>query len=163
MKNRFLIAVLLVFTLLMTGCGSSNGGFVGTPNTSDTEKQNVLTCSNEQAVFGAEIGYVYEVTFTGDYVEKIKTEQTVTSDDVSVLDNYSTLFDSLSNSTFDGYSVQVLVGGNTVTLITTVDYTKVDLEKLSSVAPTDVALVKDGKLLVSDIKSMYETAGAICK
>ena len=164
MKNKILIAVLFVATLLVTGCGgASNGGFVGTPNTSDTNKQGVLTCNYDKTENDVKFEYVYEITYTGDYVDKLETSQTVITDNNDVLNRYMKQFASYIDSSFDGYSVQVLAGGNATTLTTTIDYTKVDLEKLSSVSPTDVALVKDGKLLVSDIQTMYESMGATCK
>ena len=164
MKNKILIAVLLVFTLLVTGCGvSSSGGITGTQN---NPKQEVLTCTRNVTLGGGvSMDLFYEVTYTGDYVDKIKTVEKVISDNVSVLEQYkdtiAQMYEPYLNIEF--YENNIEISEDTLTSTTTIDYSKIDTDKLISIDSANATLIKDGKVSVATIKSAYESMGAICE
>lgn len=153
MKNKFLLGVLLVMMLMVTGCGSS-------------EKSKVLTCSRSATVTtGVKMELSYKATYKGDYVEVIETEEKVISDNETVLNTYKSSIESLYSPYKDvkHYSYSVEVSGNTLTSKTKIDYSKIDTDQMIEIDSANATLIKDGKVKIEDVKTMYESYGAICE
>ena len=153
MKKKFLLAILLVMTLLVTGCGSK-------------EESKILTCTrNATVTAGVKMELVYKATYKGDYVEMIETEEKVISDTESVLETYKASIEAMY-SPYKGvehYNYSVDVSGDTLTSKTKIDYSKIDTDKLIEIDSANATLIKDGKIKVDDVRLMYEKVGATCK
>lgn len=154
MKKKFLLVTLLVMTLLVTGCNSKS------------EETKVLTCSRTATVTeGVRMDLSYKVTYKGDYVEVIETLEKIISDDETILETYKTSVESMY-SPYKGvehYDYEVTVDGDTLTSKTKIDYSKIDTDKMIEIDSANATLIKDGKILVDDVQTMYETVGATCK
>ena len=151
--RKVLLTVLLVTVLMVTGCSSS-------------EETKTLTCTrNATVTTGVRMELSYKATYKGDYVELIETEEKVISDNESVLDTYKTSIESLYSPYKDVeyYNYSVDVSGDTLTSKTRIDYSKIDTDKLIEIDSANASLIKDGKIKIDDIRTMYESAGATCK
>ena len=155
MKKKFKIwqVVLGVCSLLLvTGCGNSNN-------------MESMTCTRTMNQNGIKTSLKYNVVYEGDYVSRIKTVETVETDVTDILNTYKDQIESLYSPYKDvkyyGYNVDVT--DNKLTSTVDINYTKVDTDKLLEIDSANGQLIKDGKISVDDIKSVYESLGATCK
>lgn len=156
MKNfkKCLCLLLLVFVaVIVTGCGND-----------DTEK--TMTCTRNATISdGIKAEFKYVVKSKGNYVTVIDSTEKVISDDESNLDAYKEQIESMY-SPYKGikyYNYDVSIDGNTLTSKVEIDYSKVDTAKLIEIDSANESLIKDGKILVDDIKTLYESIGTTCK
>ncbi len=155
MKKKFKIwqIVLGVCSLLLiTGCGKS----------SNFES---MTCTRTMNQNEIKTSLKYNVQYEGDYVSKIKTIETIETDNVDTLNTYKEQIESLYSPYKDVeyYKYDVDINDNKLTSTVDINYKKVDTDKLLEIDSANGQLIKDGKIRVDDIKSVYESLGAICK
>ena len=155
MKKKFKIwqIVLGVCSLLLiTGCGKS----------SNFES---MTCTRTMNQNEIKTSLKYNVQYEGDYVSKIKTIETIETDNVDTLNTYKEQIESLYSPYKDVeyYKYDVDINDNKLTSTVDIKYKKVDTDKLLEIDSANGQLIKDGKIRVDDIKSVYESLGAICK
>lgn len=155
MKKKFKIwqVVLGVCSLLLvTGCGNSNN-------------MESMTCTRTMNQNGIKTSLKYNVEYEGDYVSRIKTVETVETDDTDILNTYKDQIESLYSPYKDVeyYEYNVDVTDNKLTSTVDINYAKVDTDKLLEIDSANGQLIKDGKISVDDIKSVYESLGATCK
>lgn len=153
MKKKFLLAILLVMTLVVTGCDTK-------------EETKTLNCSlNGTIMEGIESNSNYKVTYQGDYVQLIETEEKIISDNKTYLETLQQTVESMYSPYKDveHYDYEVKVDGNTLTSKTTIDYSKIDTNKMIEINSAIGTLMEDGKLKVDDIKQLYNQMGITCK
>lgn len=157
MKKSFLLVILLIMTLLVTGCDSG----------SDNETKTLTCTRNVTVAEGVRMELVYNATYTGDYVDVVETEEKVISDSEEVLEIYQTSIETMYSpyKDLEHYYYNVTISGDTLTSTTKIDYSKIDTDKMIEIDSANAALIKNGKVKISDLRSMYEssTVGAICK
>ena len=144
MKKRIILVCLLVVTLGLTGCG--------------TDEVKELNCSRTATIAeGVDVDFSYKVTYKGDYVELVETEEKVISDDTDVLETYKTSIESIYSPYKDveHYEYNVDISGNTLTSTTKIDYSKIDTDQLIEIDSANGTLIKDGKINIEDIRSAY--------
>ncbi len=149
MKKNIIITIA-IGSLLLTGCG--------------TEEQELMECSRSMNQNDLEMINSYEVLYTGDYVDSIKTIEIVKAD----IDTLETLEGSLSSIydeyvKLEGYSNEVTIEGDTLTSVTNVDYNVIDTDKMLEIDSANGLLIKDGKVKVDDIESTYTSMGIMCE
>jgi len=156
MKKIAVVLPILGIGLLLTGC-----------NTDETLETKTIDCtlSTNDVINEYELKSIYKINYQGDYVVSVDTKEVITSEDTTVLDYFeATLKDTYSKTSeaYGGYDYQVVKDEGKVTSTVKIDYNKMDLEKFITDQPTLKSYVKDNKLLVTGVKSMYETMGATC-
>jgi len=152
MKKKILWSVLLVAILLVTGCGS--------------ESSKTMTCTRTATVSsGVNMDLKYQVTYKGDFVQLVETEEKITSENQTYLETYKTTVENLyaPYKDIEHYNYDVKINGNTLTSTTKIDYEKIDTAKLIEIDSANETLIKDGKIKLADIKSVYEGIGATCE
>lgn len=151
MKKKILgVSLLSITALLLTGCGN-------------TEK--TMTCERSLNQSGFKSSLNYTITYKGDYVSRVKSVENVESTNSAVLESFKTQVENLYKA-YDGikyYDYHVDVKDNKLTSTADINYEKVDTAKLIEVDSANGKLIKDGKIKISDIKSVYEQLGATCK
>ena len=152
-KLAKLSIVLFAGLLVFTGCGKE-------------EEVKTLRCTKTgEATTGVEADLTYEVTYKGDYVQKVHTVEKLKSDNEEYLNQYKELveagYEDYKDVKYYDYSVEVKNGVLTSTV--DIDYSKIDTDKMIEINSGNAALIKDGKVKVDDMKTLYETVGATCK
>lgn len=151
MKKKILgVSLLSIIALLLTGC-------------SNTEK--TMSCERSLNQSGTKTSLNYTVTYKGDYVSKIKSVETVDSTNSTILESFKSQVENLYKA-YDGikyYDYNVDVKDNKLTSTVDINYEKVDTDRLIEVDSANGKLIKDGKIKIDDIKSVYEQLGATCK
>ncbi len=151
-KKSLLLVVMSVCVLLLTGCGS------------DSETKT-MTCSRSMNQDSLKTSLNYTITYKGKYVTNVKSVETVESDDNTLLESYKSQVESIYSpyKNVDHYDYKVTIDGNKLTSTADINYEEIDTDKLIEIDSANSSLIKDGKILVSDIKSVYEQLGATCK
>lgn len=134
-KNRFIILLLIVL-FLVSGCTSknekekvevkSNGKVV------DTSKMQHKHCTRGATAPGAEVELNYDIYYTGDKLNLIKSEEKVVSSKDETLDTYENAYKQI-HSNYEGleyYDTEVIRGDTTVTSTITINYDKIDIDRL---------------------------------
>lgn len=105
------------------------------------------------------------MTYKGKYVELIETQEKIISDDKSILEIYKNTVESTYSPYKDVkyYDYDVKINGNTLKSTTKKNYLKIDTDKMIDIDSTNATIVKNGKVLVEDIKKLYSSIGAICE
>lgn len=154
MKRKFKIWQLFlgVFILLLsTGCGNSNS-------------IESMTCTRTMNQNGIKTDLKYNIEYSKDYVTRIKTVETIETTNTDILDNYKEQIETLYSPYKDVeyYNYNVDIKDDKLTSTVDINYEKIDTDKLLEIDSANGQLIKDGKIKVSDIKSVYESLGATC-
>ena len=144
MKKYFLPCLVVGSLFIATGCGKE-------------EESKVMTCTKTESIQeGVDMSLNYKVTYKGDFVQLVETEETVTSDNKKFLELYQETVEGM-------YSPYKDVDGDKLISTTNINYEKIDTGKLIEIDSANKALIKDGKIKMGDIKAVYEQLGAECK
>lgn len=153
--KKFLQGVAIFsVVLLMSGCGSAK----------EVVKTCTLTTNNTAQDYKLEAEY--KVYGKGKIVEKVVTTETVTSSTESILtyfeeylnNSYKTL-----NDTYGGYTGKITNKDGKVVSETTIDYSKLDLDKfIKDNSAMKNYVNSDNKILVDGVIELYESLGATC-
>ena len=155
MKKKFKIwqIILGVFILLLvTGCGNNNS-------------IESMTCTRTMNQNGIKTSLKYNIKYKEDYVTRVKIVETVETTDSDILNTYKEQIESLYSpyKDIEYYDYNVAITDNKLTSTVDINYEKVDTDKLLEIDSANEQLIKNGKINIDDIKSIYESLGATCK
>lgn len=159
-KGLFLLSLLF----LLTGCGEETKEDV----IQEVPKQATVHCelSSRDVINGYETTAEYTIYYTGDYVDKVDTVETIISDSTEILDTMeayiNTTYDSMNNA-YGEYTYEVKKEDGKVISNVEIDYTEMDLDQYVTDQPLMANYVKDGKFLLDGIVEIYEDTGATCE
>ena len=150
MKKVMVAFVTCLVVLLATGCGA---------------EQKTLKCSRSMNQNGADLDLQYEVLYTGEYVDVIKSTEKVTSDSKELLETYKTTVENMYNvyKDVEHYDYSVNIDGNVLTSTTNIDYTKIDTSKMIEIDSANGQLIKDGKVKLETVEALYKQMGITCE
>lgn len=143
------LIVIFGVLLILTGCGN----------------KGKITCSSSSNYTSYNTESKYTIYYTGELVDSVETVEIVTSSNDAVLSTYETTIKSLyenMNSNYGGYTFTTEIKDGKLTVITTIDYNKLDIAKLVENVSTYKNYYKNGKLTVEGVKSIYTGIGATC-
>lgn len=149
--KKFLLAVMCTGIVLLTGCGA--------------DKEKVMKCTRTINQTNINMDLVYNVTYKGKYVSKISSTEKIISDNATVLETYQEQLESIT-ATFKDikyYDHNIKIDGNTLTSTIDIDYEKIDTNKLIEIDSSMKQFIKDGKVAVEDIESLYSQMGITCE
>ncbi len=150
MKKIMLGVVACLAVMLLTGCGA---------------EQKTMKCSRTINQNGAAFDLKYEVLYTGKNVDVVKSTETITSDNAEVLETYRDAVEKqyAPYKDIEHYDYNVSIDGNVLTSTTNIDYTKIDTAKMIEVDSANGQLIKDGKVSIDTVKSLYNQMGITCE
>ncbi len=149
--KKFLAVVMCVGVLFLTGCGA--------------EEEKTLKCTRTLNQSGIKMDLSYNVSYKGDYVTKVKSVEKIISNDSATLEAYKEQLKKTTESVskIEYYDHDVKIDGDTLTSTITIDYTKIDTDKLIETDSSLKQLIKKGKVSVKDIKTLYNGLGVTCE
>lgn len=153
MKKKVLFGVLLASTLILTGCGAK-------------EEIKTLSCTRKATIMeGVDADLSYKVTYKGDYVQLVESREEVISENEAYLENYKTAIENVYSpyNDVEYYEYNVELKNGSLVSTTKINYEKIDTDKMIDIDSANATLIKDGKIKISDIKSIYENLGMICE
>ena len=152
MKRKYLfLAVTMLVVFLVTGCSSS--------------EEKTMTCTRTMNQSGMKTNLTYKVTYSGDYVNRVQSEESIETSDTTTLNTYKEQIEKIYTPYKDVkyYTYNVTVNGNKLVSTVDINYAKIDTKKLIEIDSANSQLINDGKVKLSSVKSLYEQLGATCK
>lgn len=152
MKRKYLfLAVTMLVIFLVTGCSSS--------------KEKTMTCTRTMSQSGMKTNLNYKVTYSGDYVNRVQSEESIETSDTTTLNTYKEQIEKIYTPYKDVkyYTYNVTIDGNKLVSTVDINYAKIDTKKLIEIDSANSQLINDGKVKLSSVKSLYEQLGATCK
>lgn len=150
MKKVALFLVICTCTLLISGCG----------------KEKTMTCTRTVNQNNIEMSLNYTAKYKGDYVTSLELVDTFKSDDVEYLNTLKSTIEEQykTYNDIEYYDIDVKIDGNTLTSTTSIDYEKIDTDELIKVDSANKQLIKDGKVSIDDVESVYTNSlGMTCE
>lgn len=153
MKKILSVLSLCMIVGIISGCGD--------------KKERTISCDLSQTLAAYELKSNYKIYATGDVVNKVETVETVTSSDESILDTFETSLNTqyeTANKTYGGYTYKITNSDSKVESKVTIDYSKVDMDKMIK-DNTAMKSYVNGKnrLTVDGALKIYEALGAVCE
>ena len=152
MKRKYLfLAVTMLVVFLVTGCSSS--------------EEKTMTCTRTMNQSGMKTNLNYKVTYSGDYVNRVQSEEFIETSDTTTLNTYKEQIEKIYTPYKDikYYTYNVTIDGNKLVSTVDINYAKIDTKKLIEIDSANSQLINDGKVKLSSVKSLYEQLGATCK
>ena len=152
MKRKYLfLAVTMLVVFLVTGCSSS--------------EEKTMTCTRTMNQSGIKTNLNYKVTYSGDYVNRVQSEESIETSDTTTLNTYKEQIENVYTPYKDVeyYTYNVTVNGNKLVSTVDINYAKIDTKKLIEIDSANSQLINDGKVKLSSVKSLYEQLGATCE
>lgn len=153
MKKILSVLLVVVGIFVLAGCENE-------------QVEKTLICTRTATISdGVKADLRYEVNYKGDYVTTLKSTEKIISDNEEYLNTYKETIESTYEpyKDIEYYDYEVTVEGDTMTSSVNVDYSKIDTNKLLEIDSANGSLIKDGKIKIDDIKSLYESVGTTCK
>ncbi len=152
MKRKYLfLAVTMLVVFLVTGCSSS--------------EEKTMTCTRTMNQSGMKTNLNYKVTYSGDYVNRVQSEESIETDDTTTLNTYKEQIENIYKpyKDIEYYTYNVTIDGNKLVSTVDINYAKIDTDKLLEIDSANSQLINNGKVKLSSVKSLYEQLGATCK
>lgn len=157
MKKGVKFFTILAVMFLLVGCGTNN----------DKEVVKKCTLVSDQSASGYSLNSVYEIHAKGNIVNSVVTEETVTSDNESILTYFESQLNTsykTASDTYGGYTYSVEKTDNQVTSKVTIDYTKMNMDKFVEDNSSMKAYVNSkNEITLDGVTNIYESLGATCK
>ena len=152
MKKKITLLILLISVIgLTTGCAPETG---------------TMTCTmTTYPIDGITIRSIYKATYKNNIVTKLKTVEKIISEYKDNLKTYQEKIEELYSG-YQGikyYNNAIKIKEDTLTSTTTIQYDKVDTEKLIEVDSGNASLIKNGKVPIDDLEKLYKQNGCNCK
>lgn len=143
--------LLLVFfgIILFTGCGA----------------KNIMKCSYKSKDHDRTIDLSYSVKYKGNKVKSVKSVEKVSSSDLDVINSYKEDVEFFYEpfKYIDYYKYNIKSNDKSITVTTSIDYTKIDLNEMIMIDPNIEQLIDDGYIDLELMKISYENLGLKCK
>lgn len=171
-KKTSSIFLIIIFSFcLLTGCESKSNK----QKSSDfnnrvksvediSSKKGELVCSRNATVEGGEGKFYYLIKYKGENITSIYSEESITSDDESILKEYSDAYVSI-DSNYKGiknYFTEVKKENDTVIHIINIDYKKVNVKDIIEVEGEEDNIFEDNKPKLSKYLSLIKKMGITC-
>ena len=161
--------ILIVLCLLVVGCSSdqvANEEDTGKIESIDdlTRKKGTLLCTRSATATNAEPFFSYIIDYKNDEILKIQSTEGITSSDSKVLDEYEEAYRKIASYYVDikYYDTKVKRESDKVTWETTINYQKVDLNKLLELEGEENNIIENGKAKLSSWLELGEKVGTTC-
>lgn len=124
-----------------------------------------MTCTRTMSQSGMKTNLNYKVTYSGDYVNRVQSEESIETSDTTTLNTYKEQIEKIYTPYKDikYYTYSVTIDGNKLVSTVDINYAKIDTKKLIEIDSANSQLINDGKVKLSSVKSLYEQLGATCK
>ena len=164
MKKITIIISLFLLVLLVSGCEEKKNVTIN-GKTVNTAKMEHKHCTRNGSLTGGEVELEYDVYYTGDNINIVKTMEKVISDDQEILNTYEEAYKGI-HSHYEGlenYETSVVRDNNSVASYINVNYDEVDIDKLIAIEGEEDNIFENKVPKVSKWLELGEKLGAQCE
>ena len=152
MKKKVVIPVIAVIIILScTGCNPKTG---------------TMTCTmTSYPADGIKLKSTYKANYKNNEVEKLISVDKVIVEEKDYLDVYEEKLTELYQpyTSLKYYKNDIKIKDKTLTSRTSINYAKIDTDKLIEINSGNAQLIKHGKVFISDLERAYKQNGFNCK
>lgn len=167
-KISKILFVLLISIFFITGCDEEIKLESGSSVDKDTDVSNAtgtLLCSRGGKGLGnstAELSY--EVNYKKGYLTRVHSKEKVNSEDQAILDQYEEAYKNIFEAYKDlkYYENTITREDTSVMSDTTIDYSKVDMDKLKAIENSKQSIIENGKVSLKDWLTLASNVGTKC-
>ena len=170
--NKFLICLLVITLLFLTGCGEeeakNNEGGGGIYKGASAVGSNFnysgsgkLVCTQEAVAEGdMEVDINYTVLYTNGIINELTSVQKVSSSSNASLSLYEDAYKSIAKSYKDleGYDTEVTRDSGSVSYISVINYDKIDVDEIIAIEGAEDNIFANGK---ASLKLWLDLAGSV--
>ena len=164
MKKIRTILILLIITLLLTGCEENGSKVVVNQRKIDVSKLVHEHCTRTGAVENGEANLNYDIYYTGEVLNLLISQEAVKSTSSEVLNKYEEAYRNI-HKFYDGlehYETQIEKTEDTVASIIKIDYDKIDIDKLIALEGEEDNIFENKVPKVAKWKELAKKMGAKC-
>lgn len=165
-KRKYLVLIIIAF-ILLTGCQSkekkqiiSNGESV---NTSKMVHEHCTRKAKANA--GIKVELNYDIYYTGENLNLIYSEEKVISANEEDLNEYEKAYRSIHShyAALEYYDTEVERTDTTITSKMTINYDKIDIQKLIDIEGEEDNIFENGKAKVDKWLELAKKFGTTCE
>lgn len=167
-KSRFLI-ILVLLAFLLSGCSNSSESkeeVKSNGETVDTTKMQVMHCTRSaSASKGVEVKLNYDLYYTGEILNLLRSEEKIISSSEESLTLYEDAYKKIK-SNYEGleyYDQEIVRGDTTVTNTITINYDKIDVDRLLEIEGEEDNIIENGKAKVDAWVTLAKKFGTTCE
>ena len=131
MKKIFVIISLFLIVILLCGCEEKEKVVIN-GKTINTSKMEHKHCTRNGTLTGGEVKLEYDIYYTGDVLNVVKSMEKVISSDENILNSYEQAYKGIHAHYMglENYDTEVVRGDTSVTSIMNINYDEIDIDEL---------------------------------
>ena len=164
MKKTYIMVILLLACIFISGCDEKHEIVINgqTINTATMEHKH---CTRNATATNADVKLNYDIYYTDDVLNIVKSEEKIISSSDDVLNTYEEAYKKIhaNYKDLDYYDTEVIRGDTTVTSTITINYDKVDIDRLIEIEGEEDNIFEQKIPKVSKWLSFAKKFGTTCE
>ena len=164
MKRIFVIISLFLIVILLCGCEEKEKVVVN-GKTINTSKMEHKHCTRNGTLDGGEVKLEYDIYYTGNVLNVVKSLEKVISPDENILNSYEEAYKKIHAHYIglDNYDTEVVRGDTSVTSIMNINYDEIDIDELISIEGEEDNIFENKVPSVSKWLEFAQKLGTKCE
>lgn len=168
MKKYKIIITSIIILLATTGCNFKNENssqVISNGKAINTSSMKHKHCTRQGKVEGGSANLSYELFYTGENLNILKSEEQIISNDKNILKTYEDAYRKIHKN-YEGlqyYDAEVVLGDTSVTSIITINYDKINIKKLLAIEGEEDNIIENGTAKVSKWLELSKKFGTKCE
>lgn len=161
-----LIIIPVICLVFLTGCNSNDNKVISNGEKVNTKKMQTMHCTRKaSASNGIEVELEYELYYKGEDLNILHSVEKVMSANDESLDLYEDAYKKI-HANYEGleyYDAKVERGDTTVVSDITINYEKIDIDKLLEIEGEEDNIIENGKAKLDKWLSLAKKFGTECE
>ena len=166
-KNKInYIILLLIGILFITGCTSSKNQVISNGEKVTTKEMVHKHCTRQgNGTSGVDVSLNYDIYYTGDILNILVSEEKVTASNQDSLTQYEDAYKKIHENYkgLEYYDTKVERTDDSVTSSITINYDKIDIEKLLEIEGEEDNIIENKQAKVTKWLELAKKFGTKCK
>ncbi len=130
--KKISIIIVLFLVILLCGCESKDNEIIINNKPVNTSKMEHKHCTREATLDGGEVKLEYDIYYTGEVLNLLVSKEKIISSSEDILNTYEEAYKKihLNYEKLENYDTSVVRGDTTVLSTISINYDKVDIDKL---------------------------------
>ena len=130
--KKISIIIVLFLVILLCGCESKDNEIIINNKPVNTSKMEHKHCTREATLDGGEVKLEYDIYYTGEILNLLVSKEKIISSSEDILNTYEEAYKKihLNYEKLENYDTSVVRGDTTVLSTISINYDKVDIDKL---------------------------------
>lgn len=166
MKKNSIIIFIILIAFIVAGCEKKSKVIISNGEKVNTSKMEHKHCTRAgSAGTGITTELTYDIYYTDDILNVLESVEKVVANKESDLDIYQNAYEKINENYQDleFYDTEVVRGDTSVTRTATINYDKIDIEKLLSIEGDKDNIIENGQAKVDLWLSLAKKFGTKCE